>query len=52
MLTSWSPAGHKTDERGRLSRIPGLFDELIQAGEDPLAAVRTVVCLLAGEQRS
>lgn len=43
--------GHKSDERGRLSGIPGLFDELIQGGEDPLTAVRTVVCLLAGEQK-
>ncbi|KAL2261817.1 hypothetical protein VTK26DRAFT_3260 [Humicola hyalothermophila] len=42
---------HKSDERGRLSGIPGLFDDLIQGGEDPLTAVRTVVCLLAGEQR-
>ncbi|KAL2149253.1 hypothetical protein VTH82DRAFT_8601 [Thermothelomyces myriococcoides] len=42
---------HKHDERGQLSGLPKLFDELIQAGEDPLNAVRTVVCLLAGEQR-
>ncbi|KAL2022470.1 hypothetical protein VTK56DRAFT_5299 [Thermocarpiscus australiensis] len=42
---------HKSDERGQLSGIPALFNELIQAGEDPLTAVRTVVCLLAGEQR-
>ncbi|KAK3303158.1 uncharacterized protein B0T15DRAFT_265198 [Chaetomium strumarium] len=43
---------HKHDERGQLSGLPKLFDELIQGGEDPLPAVRTVVCLLAGEQRS
>ncbi|KAK4234737.1 hypothetical protein C8A03DRAFT_18418 [Achaetomium macrosporum] len=43
---------HKYDERGQLSGLPKLFDELIQGGEDPLTAVRTVVCLLAGEQRS
>ncbi|KXX73645.1 hypothetical protein MMYC01_209650 [Madurella mycetomatis] len=42
---------HKCDERGQLSNISGLFDELIQAGEDPLDAVRTVVSLLAGEQK-
>ncbi|KAK0615626.1 hypothetical protein B0T17DRAFT_497044 [Bombardia bombarda] len=42
---------HKCDERGQLSGIPKLFDDLIQGGEDPLAAVRTVVSLLAGEQR-
>ncbi|KAK3903971.1 hypothetical protein C8A05DRAFT_32267 [Staphylotrichum tortipilum] len=43
---------HKHDERGRLAGLPKLFDELIQGGEEPLAAVRTVVCLLAGEGRS
>ncbi|KAK4155620.1 hypothetical protein C8A00DRAFT_13358 [Chaetomidium leptoderma] len=43
---------HKHDERGQLSGLPKLFDELIQGGEEPLAAVRTVVCLLAGEERS
>ncbi|KAK4449646.1 hypothetical protein QBC34DRAFT_404562 [Podospora aff. communis PSN243] len=43
---------HKCDERGRLSGIPGLFDELIKGGETPLVAVRTVASLLAGEQRS
>ncbi|KAK4187422.1 hypothetical protein QBC35DRAFT_384889 [Podospora australis] len=42
---------HQHDERGRLSDIPKLFDELIQGGEDPLTAVRTVVSLLAGELR-
>ncbi|KAL2198099.1 hypothetical protein P885DRAFT_33627 [Corynascus similis CBS 632.67] len=41
---------HKHDERGHLSGLPKLFDELIQGGEEPLHAVRTVVCLLAGEQ--
>jgi hypothetical protein len=45
-------AGHKHDERGQLSGLPKLFDELIQGGEEPLTAVRTVVCLLAGEERS
>lgn len=44
-------AGHKCDERGRLSGIPSLFDELIKGGETPLSAVRTVASLLAGEQR-
>lgn len=43
---------HKCDERGRLSGIPKLFDELIQGGAEPLTAVRTVVSLLAGERRS
>ncbi|KAK0616750.1 hypothetical protein B0T14DRAFT_568329 [Immersiella caudata] len=43
---------HKCDERGRLSGIPSLFDELIKGGETPLSAVRTVASLLAGEHRS
>ncbi|KAK4175102.1 hypothetical protein QBC36DRAFT_241884 [Triangularia setosa] len=43
---------YKHDERGQLSGLPRLFDELIQGGEEPLTAVRTVVSLLAGEQRS
>ncbi|SPQ26733.1 58bd7750-8284-4cca-8698-044d9dd87a54 [Thermothielavioides terrestris] len=43
---------YKHDERGQLSGLPKLFDELIQGGEEPIDAVRTVVCLLAGEQRS
>ncbi|KAK0668456.1 hypothetical protein QBC41DRAFT_365454 [Cercophora samala] len=43
---------HKHDERGQLSGIPRLFDELIRGGEEPLTAVRTVVSLLAGEQTS
>ena len=51
LLTSGG-LGHKCDERGRLSGIPKLFDELIRGGEEPLDAVRTVACLLAGEQRS
>ncbi|KAH6617738.1 hypothetical protein B0J18DRAFT_435452 [Chaetomium sp. MPI-SDFR-AT-0129] len=41
---------HKHDERGRLAGLPKLFDELVQGGEEPLAAVRTVVCLLVGEK--
>jgi hypothetical protein len=45
-------AGYNHDERGQLSGLPKLFDELIQGGEEPIDAVRTVVCLLAGEQRS
>ncbi|KAK3332286.1 hypothetical protein B0T19DRAFT_398066 [Cercophora scortea] len=43
---------HKCDERGQLSGIPKMFDELIQGGDEPLTAVRTVVSLLAGEQGS
>lgn len=44
--------GNKADERGRLAGIPGLFNELVEGGEDPLTAVRTVACLLAGEERA
>jgi hypothetical protein len=43
--------GHQHDQRGRLAGLPKLFDELIRAGEEPLDAVRTMVCLLAGEER-
>ncbi|KAK5662328.1 hypothetical protein OQA88_8234 [Cercophora sp. LCS_1] len=43
---------YKHDERGRLSGISGLFDDLIRGGEDPLTAVRTVACLLAGKEKS
>ncbi|KAK4225748.1 hypothetical protein QBC38DRAFT_253165 [Podospora fimiseda] len=43
---------HKYDERGQLSGIPRVFDELIQGGEDPLNAMRTVVSLLYGEERA
>ncbi|KAK4126943.1 hypothetical protein N657DRAFT_630869 [Parathielavia appendiculata] len=43
---------HKHDERGKLSGLPKLFDELIEGSEEPLTAVRTIVCLLAGEARS
>ncbi|KAK4165648.1 hypothetical protein QBC43DRAFT_315591 [Cladorrhinum sp. PSN259] len=43
---------HKHDDRGQLSGIPRLFDELIQGGEEPLGAMRTVVSLLSGEQRN
>ncbi|CAN8097941.1 unnamed protein product [Discula destructiva] len=37
------------DERKSISGIPKLFDKLLQGGEDPLMAVKTVVALLAGE---
>ncbi|KAG7286463.1 hypothetical protein NEMBOFW57_008774 [Staphylotrichum longicolle] len=51
VLVSVPGKWHKHDERGQLSGLPKLFDELVQRGEDPLAAVRTVVCLLAGEEK-
>lgn len=37
------------DERKSIVGIPRVFDKLVQGGEDPLMAVRTVVALLAGE---
>jgi hypothetical protein len=48
----WSGAGHREDDRGRLSGIPTLFDELMEETDDPVLAVRTIVALLAGEQSS
>jgi hypothetical protein len=41
--------GRKADERGSLAAIPALFDKLVRGDQEPLAAVRTVVALLAGE---
>lgn len=37
------------DERRSIVGIPKVFDKLVQGGEDPLTAVKTVVALLAGE---
>ncbi|ROW01323.1 hypothetical protein VMCG_05907 [Cytospora schulzeri] len=37
------------DDRKSFVGLPKLFDTLIQGGEDPLTAVKTVVALLAGE---
>ncbi|ROW03261.1 hypothetical protein VSDG_01526 [Cytospora chrysosperma] len=37
------------DDRRSLVGLPRLFDKLVQGGEDPLTAVKTVVALLAGE---
>ncbi|KAK3381899.1 hypothetical protein B0H63DRAFT_215681 [Podospora didyma] len=42
---------HKYDEKNQLSGLPALFDKLIEAGEKPLTAVRTVVSLLAGDHQ-
>lgn len=41
--------GQATDERKNIVGIPKIFDKLVQGGEDPLVAVKTVVALLAGE---
>jgi hypothetical protein len=42
--------GRVHDDRVKLSAVPKLFDDLIQADKDPCSAVETVVALLAGEQ--
>lgn len=42
-------AGQAKDERRSIVAIPKMFDKLVQGGEDPLMAVKTVVALLAGE---
>ncbi|CAK7233672.1 hypothetical protein SCUCBS95973_008673 [Sporothrix curviconia] len=39
----------KADKRGRLARLPKLFDQLVRDSGDPMAAVQTVVALLVGE---
>lgn len=41
--------GHAIDERKSIVGIPKIFDKLMEGGEDPLTAVKTVVALLAGE---
>ncbi|KAL1867890.1 hypothetical protein Daus18300_006165 [Diaporthe australafricana] len=41
-----------SDNRKSIAGIPMLFDRLVQGGEDPLTAVKTVVALLAGEPGS
>lgn len=44
--------GQASDDRKSIVGIPTLFDRLVQGGEDPLTAVKTVVALLAGEPAS
>lgn len=44
--------GQASDDRKSITGIPTLFDRLVQGGEDPLTAVKTVVALLAGEPAS
>ncbi|POS74812.1 hypothetical protein DHEL01_v206794 [Diaporthe helianthi] len=43
---------HASDERKSITKIPTVFDSLVQGGEDPLTATKTVVALLAGEPAS
>ncbi|TPX10044.1 uncharacterized protein E0L32_001241 [Thyridium curvatum] len=40
---------HKADDRGRLGRIPKIFNDLVQDEGDQIDAVRTVAALLAGD---
>lgn len=44
--------GQASDDRNCITGIPTLFDKLVQGGEDPLTATKTVVALLAGEPAS
>lgn len=45
----YQSTGHAADDRKSFVGLPKLFDKLVQGGEDPLTAVKTVVALLAGE---
>lgn len=47
-----SSTGQASDDRKSITGIPSLFDTLVQGGEDPLTATKTVVALLAGEPAS
>lgn len=49
VLTYHLLTGQATDDRKSIIGIPKMFDTLVQGGEDPLVAVKTVVALLAGE---
>lgn len=52
ILTRYVATGQAIDDRRSFVGIPKLFDTLLQGGEEPLIAVKTVVALLAGEPRS
>lgn len=51
-ITDFQLKGRAVDERKSIVGIPKLFTKLLQGGEDPLTAVKTVVALLAGEPGS
>lgn len=38
------------DRKGALSKLPALFESLVEGGEEPHLAVRKVVALLAGDE--
>lgn len=41
--------GHDADEKGALGRVPSLFEDLVEGGEQSILAMRKVVALLVGE---
>ncbi|KAH6606160.1 hypothetical protein Trco_005313 [Trichoderma cornu-damae] len=40
----------KADQRGVLGKLPKLFGDLVEGGQDPSLAVKTIVALVVGEQ--
>ncbi|KAL7923280.1 hypothetical protein ACQKWADRAFT_290444 [Trichoderma austrokoningii] len=40
----------KADQRGVLGKLPKLFEDLVEGGQDPSLAVKTIVALVVGEQ--
>jgi hypothetical protein len=42
--------GRKADQRGVLGKLPKLFEDLVEGGQDPSLAVKTIVALVVGEQ--
>ncbi|KAF4122181.1 hypothetical protein GMORB2_7774 [Geosmithia morbida] len=40
---------HRADTRGAFGRLPSLFENLVEGGEEPSVAVRKVIALLVGE---
>ncbi|ETS73106.1 hypothetical protein PFICI_15281 [Pestalotiopsis fici W106-1] len=42
---------HSKDTAGRLAKIPVIFDKLVQDGDDPMGALKTVVALLARDEK-
>ncbi|KAL7951289.1 hypothetical protein V8C42DRAFT_303625 [Trichoderma barbatum] len=39
----------KADQRGVLGKLPKLFEDLVEGGQDPSLAVKTIVALVVGE---
>lgn len=42
-------AGHDADSKGALGKIPSLFEDLVDGGEESVLAMRKVVALIVGE---